>query len=559
MNFNSDVIFVHPPTNFEANAKPVALWPISEVIPSSPTFEMYPYGFLTMAEYLERHGFSTKIYNLALMYLRENIDVHDFATKLDVELVAIDLHWMVHASGSLTLAKIIKEHNPETPVLFGGLSSTYYYKELIRNPFIDFIIRGDSCEKPLLELMRAIMRRDREEFDNIPNLVWKKNGRVVDNGIKWVEEDLDDILEDPDVLPQLLLSRNLESLPYRGFMENPIVPVFTVRGCSLNCATCGGSEKFYKRFCRREKLAFRSPKKIVRDLKTYNKYGDFPIFLIGDLRQGGEKYWKNVARGIKDEEIDSKLVLELFSPARKEFYEEFKGVDRVNIQISPETYDEDLRARQRTRFTNNALEKNLRWGIESGVNKFDVYFMIGIAGQNEQEVKNTVDYTDELLSIGDEIHSFIAPLAPFVDPGSPAFEKPSSKGFKILFKDISSHVEAMKSDAWENSLNYETRTLGRREIVENTYEALSQMAQKKKIHQRINEKEYEQKVLQLKLSREANRRIRNGGDPQRILNEVKTSLDSISSTGDLYWGSPKLSLTGLIKAAKRKMLSMLPF
>lgn len=41
--------------------------PVSDMVPSTPIFEMYPLGFVTLCEYLERHGLRARIYNLAAL------------------------------------------------------------------------------------------------------------------------------------------------------------------------------------------------------------------------------------------------------------------------------------------------------------------------------------------------------------------------------------------------------------------------------------------------------------------------------------------------------------
>ena len=68
----------------------------------------------------------------------------------------IDLHWLPHAHGALAVAEMVKRHHPDTPVIFGGFSSTYFHEELIRYPFVDFVVRGDSAEEPLRQLMASL-------------------------------------------------------------------------------------------------------------------------------------------------------------------------------------------------------------------------------------------------------------------------------------------------------------------------------------------------------------------------------------------------------------------
>ena len=69
----------------------------------------------------------------------------------------LDLHWMAHVQGALAIAEIIKRVHPKTPVLLGGLSATYYHEEILRQyPFIDFVVRGDSTEKPFSSSFRPL-------------------------------------------------------------------------------------------------------------------------------------------------------------------------------------------------------------------------------------------------------------------------------------------------------------------------------------------------------------------------------------------------------------------
>ena len=51
----SDLILLHPPSIFKFRELPIFYGPVSDVIPSSSIFEIYPIGFMTISEYLHRH------------------------------------------------------------------------------------------------------------------------------------------------------------------------------------------------------------------------------------------------------------------------------------------------------------------------------------------------------------------------------------------------------------------------------------------------------------------------------------------------------------------------
>jgi len=66
-----DLVLLHAPSVYDFRRESILYGPVSDLVPSTPVFEMYPIGFTTMAEYLERHGFRVRIVNLAVRMLRE--------------------------------------------------------------------------------------------------------------------------------------------------------------------------------------------------------------------------------------------------------------------------------------------------------------------------------------------------------------------------------------------------------------------------------------------------------------------------------------------------------
>ena len=155
-----DLVLLHAPSVYDFRNNSLLAGPISDVVPSSPVFEMYPIGLTSIAEYLERYDLKVKIINIAnRMLMDQNFDVEKKLKKIKTKAFGIDLHWLPHAQGSMEVAKIVKRLHPDTPIIFGGLSATYYHKELIHYPFIDFVMRGDSTEKLMLLLMNKLRVR----------------------------------------------------------------------------------------------------------------------------------------------------------------------------------------------------------------------------------------------------------------------------------------------------------------------------------------------------------------------------------------------------------------
>jgi hypothetical protein len=88
---------------------------------------------------------------------------------------------------------------------------------------------------------------------------------------------------------------------------------------------------------------------------------------------------------------------------------------------------------------------------------------------------DTVDYCDFLLQRfnGDKrLSLFIAPISPFLDPGSLGFEQPKHHGYRVLFRTLEEHRQALVEPSWKYSLNYETAWMTRQQIVDTAYEAI---------------------------------------------------------------------------------------
>ena len=131
----TDVILLHAPSVYDFRRKTILYGPCSDQVPSSPVFELYPIGITSIAEYLERSGFRARIVNLAVrMLMDRNFDAEHFIRKLDAPVFGIDLHWLLHCHGAIEVARLVKKHHPESKVVFGGLSSSYYHRELMEYP-----------------------------------------------------------------------------------------------------------------------------------------------------------------------------------------------------------------------------------------------------------------------------------------------------------------------------------------------------------------------------------------------------------------------------------------
>lgn len=180
MGSRFDVVLLHAPSIYDFRRRGKAYGPIADLIPSTPVFDMYPAGFLSLTSYLSSRGYKVGIVNLAaMMLLDERFDAEDAIRNLDAEVFAVDLHWLVHAHGAIEVAKLVKRHHPNSAVVLGGLSSIIYYEEILTNyEQIDYVVLGDTAETPFEMLLERLLDRRKRELDEIPNIAWRDGGVV---------------------------------------------------------------------------------------------------------------------------------------------------------------------------------------------------------------------------------------------------------------------------------------------------------------------------------------------------------------------------------------------
>ncbi|MBM4277616.1 MAG: TIGR04190 family B12-binding domain/radical SAM domain protein [Deltaproteobacteria bacterium] len=474
----ADLILLHPPTYYDFRKRPGIYGPISDVVPSTPVFEMYPIGFASLSEYLERHGLKVRIINVALKMIKDDrFDVEKLIRKNKPLAFGIDLHWMAHVHGALALAEMIKRFHPDTPVILGGLSATYYHEEILRQyPFVDFVMRGDSTEKPLVQLLKTL--KGKKEFKSIPNLTHRDGGNGIRaNPITYVPEDLNDITIDYRHIMKKVV-RYADPVGYQPFIDwysYPVTAVFTCRGCIYHCKTCGGSARTFRSMANRTKPAYRDPVLLAQDIFNISDHLNAPIMIIGDIFQPGEEYGATFLREMKKKPIDNHIAFEFFiPPSRNQLERIAESIKYFNIEISPESHDEEVRKAFGRPYANLSMEKMIADAIELGCKRIDLFFMIGLPKQTYQSVMGTVDYCRLLLERFqpyDKLVPFISPLAPFLDPGSTVFEEPEKFGYRLLYRTAEEHRQALTTPSWKYILNYETEWMDRNEIVASTYES----------------------------------------------------------------------------------------
>jgi hypothetical protein len=108
-------------------------------------------------------------------------------------------------------------------------------------------------------------------------------------------------------------------------------------------------------------------------------------------------------------------------------------------------------------------------------------------------------------------------MGPFIDPGSRGFEQPERFGYRLIARTLEEHRRLLVQPTWEHILNYETRWMTRRELVDATYEAAERLNELKMKYGRIPARRGRAVATRIAAARALRERLESllasGGDP----------------------------------------------
>lgn len=188
-----------------------------------------PLGIMYLASYLKKYDTECDI--LAIDAVAERLDHSQIAQKINsfaADIIGISC-WTFSLPDSLKVAGEIKKLMPQALICFGGPHVTIYPEETVNFKEVDFAIMGDG-EKPFKELVSQL--KTGSDLNLVPNIYYKKNGRIHKSIASRRETDLDSLpFPDRTVMP---IDR------YYSLMdkERPLTTMVTSRGCPFKCTFC---------------------------------------------------------------------------------------------------------------------------------------------------------------------------------------------------------------------------------------------------------------------------------------------------------------------------------
>ena len=254
-------------------------------------------------------------------------------------------------------------------------------------PALDFILRGEP-EYTFRELVETLGTGEgeaagRTDLSGILGLVWRRGEEVVVNPDRPFIPDLDDL---PMPMHHLLPLEKYRVPMFRG----PYSFVVTSRGCPAGCRFC------IKQVSYQSSVRVRSAESVHQEIRELHRLGVRNVHMYADLftvsreqvvrlcelliREGPKIRWTCNSRvDFVDEEV-----LRLMGRAGCWFIS--WGIESANREI--------LR-RVRKGIDPGKVQRALRWARAAGIKNWG-YFIIGLPGETEETIRETIDFAKRL-------------------------------------------------------------------------------------------------------------------------------------------------------------------
>ena len=312
------------------------------------------------------------------------------------ELVGISSLFSAYHREALACAREVKRRL-SIPVLMGGSHVSAAPLSVLRDPSVDFIIRGEG-ERPFIEFLKAWEAG--QPLDSVPNLGFKKNGDPLLNP-----------LAENFPLDELPVADFSDLSPHRYLFEKkPLCFITTSRGCPHQCTFCSVHLTFGDKFRRR------SPDHVLSEIRQRYSEG----YRVFDFEDDNLSFSKEDLKSILNALIaefpgnDLRLVAMngiSYLSLDREILELMKKAGFRNLNISLVSANADVLARLKRPHTLSKYLDVVNQAHELG---FDIvsYQILGLPYESLEDMINTMALMAALpVLIGASIF--------YLTPGSP--------------------------------------------------------------------------------------------------------------------------------------------
>lgn len=342
-----------------------------------------PLGLAYIAATLEKNGYN----NIRIIDMKaEKMDFEKLKKEiLNLKPVIIGLGLTTRqVSSGAKIIKMAKGINPGTICVVGGPHISVLPERTLTEINADICVCGEG-EITMLEIANAIYEKN--GFDSIDGIVFRKGGAIKKNSPRPLVEDIDSL---PFPARHLLLPPVEYSKGSQTILSPIETIIMTSRGCPFRCAFCDKSV-FGKTF------RVRSIKNVIDEIELLiEKYQIKSIRFFDDLLTVIPKRIKELCHELKRRDI--KLIWSCESRVNSvtpEMLVMMKGAGCVEIHFGIESGNQGILDLQQKDITLEQVRNAVKWANKAGLDTRG-YFILGFPGDTKETIKETIKFGKSL-------------------------------------------------------------------------------------------------------------------------------------------------------------------
>ena len=340
-----------------------------------------PLGLLYIGAILEEKGHSVKVID----FRSEENPVETIKKYLPtVDVVGINVYTKA-CEKVRQLAKIIKQHDPELPIIIGGPHCLFYPdKALVDIPEADISVEAEG--EPVVNNILEALQGDKD-FSKIHGVRYRKNNEIRIGKTPIVIFDLDSI---PFPSRHLVEKYEYGKVGKYFFYKPRFTTMLTSRGCPFKC-----------RFCTRhissiEKYRVRSAENVINELiEISQKYKS--VSIVDDNFLVDKKRVHRVMDGIIENGIDMEIYIQgaRVDSADRNLYKKLKKAGVKHLYFGLESGNQDVLDFYKKKITLPQIRKTINLCRE--MEFFTIgNFILGAPIETKRHIEQTIKFANSI-------------------------------------------------------------------------------------------------------------------------------------------------------------------
>ena len=337
-----------------------------------PVYEL-PLGLAYIASSLRSEGYDVVVVDMPI----EGLTIEQAIRR--IEEIAPDFIGIttlsINIGFALELARGLKQADFQH-IIFGGIHATYHYQEILQTEYVDYVVLYEG-EETILDLISAIEKGT--PLADVRGIAYRVDGQCLVTQ-KRPLSNLDSI-----PLPAVDL------FPIQKYIDwKNIAPCMTTRGCAYRCIFCSIPNFWHG------KIRQRCLELVKKEIQLYKSYGFEKITFRDDFFTYNRQKIIELANFLKTENLSWGCETRL-NAIDKSLLNIMVSSGLTEIRLGVET----IHSKSLKLLKKGGTVSDIHQAIELlkylPIAEKKLSFIIGIPGENEDDVRQTIDFAASLL------------------------------------------------------------------------------------------------------------------------------------------------------------------